>query len=311
MDTIEVNLFQVDYLWHHIFTPESPDFEEDVSEEEEEAIGGEGSIMELVHNFDYATLPDNKCEFYSDVTIRFPMVAAVCMRSQFRVEAQAFDWDIFFTKENIRDVLSTAIVNTLKGLRDICQQNGVALPPEINTPSPMVTEEMLLPIIEDTVRIYFEMRKPNYLSNYPMQETIQLKCAPTRDSILVFNIVFFVLDEVLFKNRSFRWKHNQDVFFKQVPEMKYTSLKMKCQKIMHEEVQLTQMDVTFFIRCLQCTVQLLLGDKGDSFFPALEEKNVNSELQKVFFKNADQLINMFPHNPEIDEPQVDWDKEIR
>jgi hypothetical protein len=312
MNIKEIILFDLNILWYEIYTTDNPNFEND------SAISGEivddGLDMVLINNFDYATLPDNRREFYSDMTMRLPKVASVTIRSQFKIVAEDFDWDLFFDVDILNQIIAVALESTTTAFKDICKENAVVLPPEMTKEEYKADEKMTKQLCKDLVSQYFNNRKLYDIANEKQLKNIGLTCPMGNTMNISLNITFLVMDEILFNNKNFNRRHNRDAFFKYVPEMKYNSLRMKCIQIGQHDVQLTEMDVHFFLKCIDCAVHMLVGDKCDFLIPVLEQRNVTREVQGIFFKSAGKLFaiyNDMPAEKDYKEEKIEWDKLIK
>jgi len=291
MNTIEIELFEKNTLWFEKFTPENLDTEIDIEINEDGENVDVDTQFKLGCLFDYATFPDNKWEFYCDVFVKLPHVAAVMIRSQYKVYSADFEWDNLFIVENIKPVLTDSITNALIDFKDICIENSVALTTEIIQTNPELPDEMIDLVCKNSVDEYLTHRKPNDIVNSQALKEIELRCPMSLHINITLNLTFLVMEQILFNNNGFNRRQNQEVFFKIVPEVKFYTLRMKCIQIGQHQVDLTVMDVHFFLICLDCAIQIVLGDKGDSLIPVLEQRGVTDEIQKVWFKSATDLLH--------------------
>jgi len=305
MNPVKIELFQLNHLWHDIYSPQNPDLNGTPGEDIEAETPGKGPIIQLAHNYDYETLPDNNFHFYSDITLRLPNIVSVTIRSQYKIISEEFEWDNLFSVEIINAILSNAIDNTIRNLTSFCKQNLPELSIDITKEQTSITDETINVISKDVVDTYFNYRKMDDINNAPMLRTIGLVCPDTNEMKNTLNLTFHILDQILFNNLSFQRLKNQDVFFDIVPMVKYHSLRLKCLQIQQQEVELSQVDVHFFLRCVDCAVQMLLGDKAEYLIRELAQHGVNDEIQSVFFKNTTRLFDMYANSHELEEKH-DW-----
>ncbi len=312
MEIKEIILFELNTLWSEIYTTDNPDLENDMAKSDE--FIGDGLDMVLVNNFDYEELPDNRYEFYSDLTMRLPDVASITIRSQFQIVAEDFDWDQFFDKNILNPIIEAALNATTDSFKDFCQENNLTIPGTMSEKEYTVGKEMVEQLCKDLVNQYFNHRKFYDIDNGERIKKIALICPMGTTMNISLNITFLVMDEILFNNKNFNRNHNRDIFFKYVPEMKYNSLRMKCIQIGKHDVTLTEADEYFFLKCITCVVQILIGDKYDYLIPILEERNVTREVQDIFFKSASKLIEIFnslPAEKGYKEEKIEWNKLIQ
>ncbi|HJV77645.1 MAG TPA: hypothetical protein VJ602_04620 [Paludibacter sp.] len=292
MNTIEVKLFEKDTLWFEKYSPDNLDTEIDHELNEDDAPEDVALMMKVGSLFDYATLPDNQWEFYSDISVKLPHLAAVMIRSQYKLYSEDFEWDRLFVVENIKPIVSNAIMNALIEFRRICIENSVALTPEMQKKDPEIPDQMIDMVCENMVNQYFTCNKPFDIANGLAVTEVELQCPSSHSVNVTLNLTFLVMEEILFNNRGFNRRHNREVFFEIVPEMKFYSLRMKCVQIGKHAVDLTPVDVHFFLICMDCALQMILGDKADLLTPVLEERGATDEVQKVWFKSASDLLNV-------------------
>lgn len=313
MGAINLKLFEKTVLWYEIFSSQNPDFKTSLDELEENEIGGKGAIVSLINNFDYATLPNNEWHFYSYITVHLPNVVSVTAAVQYKFFSDDFNWDQFFTVEVFKPAFVNAVENAVMLFHDFCLKNALEADAEFTKEGFMPDDKLINGICEDTIDIYFNNRKLNDIANYPAQIEIQLSSPYCKETYITLTLTFIVLSEILFFNSEFNRKHNREEFFKKVPEMKFYSLWTKCSRMAKQDVELTVMDTSLFLICVDCAMQMVLGDKADLLIPLLEQKGVTGDVQKIWFKSSTALFNAFCKNgtdPLNGEEKIDWNKLI-
>lgn len=313
MNRIQVELFEEDILWFEQYSAENVDTEFDFEPENDDEQDGAAPMMRIGSLFDYVTLPDNKWEFYSDISVKLPQVAAVMVRSQYSVYSEDFEWDHLFSLENLRPIISNALMNALVEFRLLCIQNEVDLSPEMREKDPEVTSEMIEGVCGNIVDEYLSHRKRYDIANEAALKEIELRCPSSNATNITLNLTFLVMEQILFNNTRFNRRHNREIFFPVVPEMKFYSLRMKCIQIGKHEVAMTAEDVHYFLICMDCALQTVLGDKGDRVIPVLEERGANDAVQQIWFKSATDLVNVCRQSVEDSierKEKFDWNKMI-
>lgn len=299
--------------WIDIYTTDNPDLEINLARSDEHLE--DGFDMSLINNFDYETLPGNRREFYSDLTMRMPNVASITIRSQFQIVAEDFDWDLFFAEDILYPLIEAALNSTTNSFKSICQNNHLQLPTLMLEEGYTVGEEMVKQLCKGIVDQYFNNRRQYNIENKEAIETIALECPMGTTMNISLNVTFMLLDEILFNNKHFKKKQNRAIFFTYVPEMKYNTLRMKCIQIGKHDVKLTQMDVYFFLKCIDCAVQMLVGDKSDYLIAGVDPQNITPKIQHVLFKSASELFAIYNNNPKdknsLNEEKLEWNKLIQ
>lgn len=312
MNTIEIELFEKDTLWFEKYSPENLDTEID-HEMDDADTPDDAPMLKVGSLFDYATLPDKRWEFYSDISVKLPHLAAVMIRSQYKLYSENFEWDHLFIVENVKVIVSDAITNALIEFKRICIENSVALSPEMIEKDPEVPDQMIDMVCENIVQQYFENNKPFDMANGVALTQVEIKCPSSQSVSITLNLTFLVMEQILFNNLGFNRRHNREVFFEVVPEMKFYSLRMKCIQIDKHEVEFTPVDLHYFLICMDCALQMILGDKADLLIPVLEERGATDEVQKIWFKSASDLLNVCRESVEDSiarKEKYDWSKMI-
>jgi hypothetical protein len=289
MTEIDVVLFEKNILWYEIYSTENPDTEIDL--ETMEDMDSENPMMKLGCLFDYAILEDNSREFYTDILVKLPHTAAIMMRSHYSIKAEGFEWEYLFYPDKLKPIVSDALMNSMIEFRAFCADKGVKLPSEMLAKEPELTDEMVNGVCYNFVEDYNSYRKIYDAANAGAQKEIELNCPRSNGAIVTLNLTFLVMEQILFNNRRFNREYNREEFFKKVPEMKFYTLRMKCIRIGQHPVALTVEDVHYFLICMDCALQMILGDKADYLTPVLKERGVTDEVLQMWFKNASQLLN--------------------
>ncbi|WP_243346052.1 hypothetical protein [Parabacteroides sp. FAFU027] len=289
MTEIEVVLFEKNILWYEIYSAECPDTEIDLETMEDQ--DSENPMMKLGSMYDYAILEDNSREFYTDIIVKLPHTAAMMMRSQYSIKADGFEWEYLFYPERLKPIVYDALMNSMIEFRAFCADKGVKLPAEMLAQEPELTDEMVDGVCYNFVEDYNSYRKIYDAANADAQKEIELNCPRSNGAIVTLNLTFLVMEQILFYNRRFNRAHNREAFFNVVPEMKFNTLRMKCIQIGQHPVALTVEDIHYFLICMDCALQMILGDKADYLTPVLQQRGVTEEVQQMWFKNASQLLN--------------------
>ena len=160
------------------------------------------------------------------------------------------------------------------------------------------------------VETYTNNRQYHDTNCFEAENTIALHCPQSAETNITLHCCFLIMDEILFNNPAFNRSYNRSVFYNYVPECRYYTLKMKCIQIATQAVALSSLNVQLFLVLLDCSLQMLLGDKADCLIAVLEERGVSQNIRNIFFKSSTELFSLF-HNTPIAPVQTDWNSIIR
>jgi len=247
--------------------------------------------------------------FFCDVTIGLPGKAIQCTRCSFKVDLPLFQ-DVF-TIENLRYPVHTTIYYAFDALKDVCNENSLPFPPELDHCQRSLDDTFIDGICSDLVNIFKHNRAPFDMQNRELFLHYGLKFGSGWETEHIIQLTFSVIDQLIYKNAAYNRIHNREVFFEQVPEMRYNSLRLKCAQIDTQDVNLTDIESIFFLKCIDCSVQILLNNIGDRLQPILKEWGANEEILNNFYKSATQVFKIY-QKPQAEKflnaPKPNWDK---
>lgn len=310
METFErqIEHLELFHLWSQVFTPEDPDPEIFLDPE----LTDDGKSFEISSTFDYDLSDRDNILLFCDITIRLPRVAAQDVRCSFKVNLPDFT-DVFIL-ENLRYPVYTTIFYAFDALKDICDENSLPFPPELDPDNPNVDDATLDTICNDMINIFRQYRAPFDMENKELMLYYGLTFTPGWEMRNLLLLTFSVIEQLIHINTAYNRHHNRKVFFNEVPEMRYNSLRIKCGKIKEQDIDLTDLESIFFLKCVGCTVHILLSDKGDRLQSILKEWGADAEVLKYFYKSATTLYEIY-HKPHLEKflnaPKPDWEKLIK
>lgn len=295
-------------LWKQIFTTEDPDPEIF----EDPGMTDDGKSFVISSTFDYDLTDCDNLLFFYDITIRLPRVAIQSVRCSFKVNTNPFQ--DMFTEENLRYPVSTTIFYAFDLLKDLCTDNELPFPEGLDPDYPNVDDEMLVQMCTEITDLFYHNRIPYDIEHDDLMNEYGLAFTPGWEMKNMLFLTFFVLDELVYLNLNFNRYHNRKEFFAQVPEMKYTSLKLKCRRIEKQDLELTDLESVFLLRCIECVVHILLSTKGDRLQSMLKKWGAGEEVMKYFYKTTTMIFQVY-HKPKVEEilhaSKQDWEKLIR
>lgn len=245
----------------------------------------QGFEVDVISNFDYETDDGEKKWVYTDIGIRFNYVSII-YRSGFEFGPKKLTWKDIFVVDTVAEMMKIAIHKTLDAYNVYCEVNKIPVSGSLTIPDTL-SEQFAKGMIEQyTLYRSIADKKNDYLL-----KTKVLKCTCTFEMYNIFKYTFDILDEVLFNHRAFNKPHNQEIFGETVPLPRYATIKNNCKAIERKDVHLNGIDTILFFQCLDCALQMLVGDKADVLITELEQQGFDAELQAAFISSGTALIN--------------------
>jgi hypothetical protein len=272
--------------------------------------------VKLCHSisYDYEMLPGNKPRIHFDIGVRVFTAAAISVRTQIESECNEYDWNVYFRKDVIEFWIRIALRNCTEEFRKQCNARNI----KINTslkPEP----ELVRDIVNGVYQNYLDFRSKDDITNKKGIESPGLILQPDRiKTIIPIDITFMILQDVFYYNKNFNRKKNLENFDKAVPEYLYHTVRMKAMKIVSEEVNLSMYYTTYFLICLDCALQLILGEAEQELLTSLQSKGLTLENRDIFIKEGSNILNYFlealrEKNSSVNklEEKHDWNRLIR
>lgn len=296
-------------LWSDIFNFENPDLKEPVNLPSGFDEKDRSNLAEISHNFDFVPIHDMGWHFYCYTTVRLSRVAAISLRTHFSSTHPTFSWDRFFLHDSLVPVIQLSTENALLRFARLCKKNGINLPSDCIPKRSPQNEMYTLLIADDFVHFYSSMKPDMERMKDLYQIGFDFPNLKIVNSENLLPLVFSVLDDVLFNNRSFNRFHNRENFFSIIAEMDYYSLKFKSIDPPYPTYRFNCKDVLNLIRCLDCAIHQLEGDKFGYFVNLLKQFDIsNEELIKYIFC-AKFLKEKCTGDMEL--KSINWDDTIR
>jgi hypothetical protein len=305
LEPIQMKVIDAIELWYEVYTPANPDARTSGERLIENEVEGEGQLIGILNNYDYADLPDYNWRLYYYITIHLPDVVTYTAAIRYEFHAERFDWEDFFDSRSIRSSLTLALKTTIEMFQDFYTRESLTTETEFTKEGYMPDEALIEKMCEDMENNYYEVRRPVDWSDYSMLTKIHISRPFGNESYLSMTLTFIVLTEILFDNEAYNRKHNREVFFQQVPEMKFYSVWLKCNEMAKGDVALTGSETVVFLPCVECALQVMLSEKGERLIPMLEERKFTKEVRDIWIKTCAKLLEAFPK--EADAPEdIDW-----
>jgi hypothetical protein len=206
-----------------------------------------------------------------------------------------------------------SILESINAFEEKCEESQIALPYKIP-----LCEEVASSICDEIVDHYIDYRKPHDIVNDYLMSSAGLECRQSNATLVIIRGTFLIIDELIYKNPKFDRKHNLKAFINSVPEQKYITIRMNCMEIVRHPVKLSLYDSILFYTCVDCALQILLGDKSDLFISTLEVNGMTKPVRDAFFRYGTEFFNHLRKTAlETDEnitdleEKQDWNKLFR
>ena len=283
-DTIQIARSTI--LWFEAYHPNHPevllaDYDPDELE------------LDVAGNFDYEITDDNLRHIYIDLETKVVPYGAIFVRSDFEFELNGDTWDDYFTHDFLYPMVKLSLQESGDAFKEACEEEQITLPRDIP-----VQDKFIISICESVIDLYFTIFKPYDLANAELRNTIAFDCPQCNAAFITMQGTFLVIDEIIYHNPLFNRKHNQHVFGNYVPLMKYNTLRAKCMDIVKHPVKLSSYNTILFYTCVDCAMQMLLGDKSDVLAIACDARGMTSEVRTLFYRLATELFDMVYKNPD-------------
>jgi hypothetical protein len=270
MSNQSFQLNQSYHLWFEIFDkPHAQGFEADITS-----------------NYDYEIRLDGKKWVYIDIGLKLNY-ASIVYRSGFEFDDKTLTWKDIFVSDTVINLLKTAFAETQKGYVIFCEANKIAIPASCKIP-----EALLNNFANTILEQYTLYRSISDEQNAYLINTIILEAEPGLETYLMFKYTFDILQEVLFYHVSFNKEHNREVFSDIIPLPRYFTLRNKTKAIEYENVSLSGVDMIMFFQCLDCALQMILGDKADALISYLEKQGFDAETQAAYIQSGTNQFNL-------------------
>jgi hypothetical protein len=268
MKDVTLYLFHAECLWFETY-------DKPFNEEEEAVISG---------NFDYDNLFDGTKRVYFDIGLKYNN-AGILYRIGIEFDGREIPWSEVFNFDFIYKMTNRAIELCNEEYCGICDERNISCTyvSDINASIPTL-------LANETIKQYLEYRSVFDQQNEYLINNVGLECESGTDSEALLKCTFLILDEILIKNPSFNKERNQDSFDDIIPMPKYYTLRYNCLRIEHQDVQLSFYDGILFYHCLDCALQMLIGDRSDIIISALESNGIDNEMQHTYIKSGTDLF---------------------
>ena len=265
---IDIQVVKSNYLWFNVNDADTKSNQDN----------------DISFNFDYEKLAGKIWRFYIDITLKLQNIDNM-VRTAFQFIDEELNWDDIFIPDMITPMVNTAVQKCQGAFIQLCKSNKIPIDENIE-----IGEEIILSISNAIIEQYSGHRKLSDKQNEYLLNNTGLVIEPGYEVIVTIQCVFMIIDEFLFNQQPTHKIHNHKTFGEIVPIPRYITIKMNSLEIEKQTVELSFYDTIMFYQCLDCALQLLLGDKAPGLIATLEKRGLNQEVQDIFFKNGTILF---------------------
>jgi hypothetical protein len=244
--------------------------------------------VEPFGNYDFELSAENKPRIYIDIIFKVIPLAAIMTRICFENENHNYEWDFYFRTEVLEPCVKIAVDECINTFKKKCSVNKVKLDRDIPAGPGTVQK-----ITQGLIDRYQKHDKKNYILNQQVINTWGFKFIKDFRTQIILKVPFMIIDEVLYFNKNFNRKENLKQFKDCVPEPKYHTVKMKCMEIDHNEVTLSWYHTIFFLNCLDCALQLMLGDHEQKLLASLGPKGLTIQNRDLFVREGAKIFDSY------------------
>lgn len=235
-------------------------------------------------NFDYEMLFDETKRISFDIGIEMDIVE-ITFRTAFEFDGSEYSWKDLFEQDFIFILAKRSVDNCYDAFIEFCDTNNIPIDHSIE-----IDQKVYEKITHETIEQYINYRSKSDLQHEYLINNVGLECETGTDTIATIKPTFAVLDEILYLNDQFFRTNNCEAFSDFVPLPRYNTIKINCSIIEIDNIELNFYDTILFFICLDCALQMLIGDKSDILISAIEKKGVDKEMLKTFFKEGTELF---------------------
>jgi hypothetical protein len=221
-------------------------------------------------NYDFEHRPNNEWQLHVDVGLRVTPVAEIMTRTSFRTVYEG-PLEHILNMAAMHDVATMAIESCLQGFNERCEAAGIAYRHQQ---------------IEMDIASALAYMRSNFASEHtPVMDTWCTRplftFTPGGKTQILCKLPFMIMDKMFFTDSEFDIRNNAAILFKHVPEPMYYTTKLRCMTIDNGDVALSGTHSVYYLICLDCALQLLVGEHEDRL-QALEAQGLTPQVRKNF-----------------------------
>jgi len=298
---IKSTLYDSKVLW---FKPYNDAEKLIIEEEDPEEIR-----IAVIPDFDYEIPAAYQWLAHIDIEVDYPEFARIIVRNSFEVNCI---FEHLATHECLDLLHQKALEITFAGFNDRCKKLDNEFVPLDAAEFSQLLAEFSNQAIKKCL-----LNKNNdftFLSNDFNVFTIK----KTDITQFMTSVTFVIMDDILYNNDAFDLDHNRKVFHAIIPSSVYFTTKLNCIKISEGDVNLVMSHNVVFQTCMDCALQMMLGDHLETLLPSIAKRGFTKEMQSQFLKSGTHFLEGSReelHNKGVEitnlNERYDWNKTIK
>jgi hypothetical protein len=300
---IELKVVNSYILHHEVYGPEHPLHHLNNA-------NPEAPVANISFTYDYERLPQDEWLFHADASISIIPYGNLLTRTSLQLTATPAE---LFSPPIMKLIIKTALETVTATFPQFSATNHF---PQMGTIG--VTDQLIIGFLQPAINTYTHHRAKNDINNHVLLTTAGLQLTPGGNTSLILKGTFIILDQILYENPAFNGEHNRNAIATYVPLPSYETVKWKCIQIDKQNVQLTWMDTMFLFLCLDCALQLLLGDHADTLTPGIEKFGMSELRRQEYITFSSEMLRVIKNQMKDKaftilnlEDQIDWNRLMR
>lgn len=235
-------------------------------------------------NYDVELLPDHVWILHIDIGLHVRPIAEIKVRVSFQTVYDG-SMELILGLEVMDEVVSIALNNCLRAFNEQCEAHGIAYRHQK---------------IDMEIGGALQYIRDHYATEMKALENTWFRSSfssftPGNNTRLLCKVPFMIMDLVFLSDGEFDHRHNAPILFKHVPEPFYFTTKMRCRTIDTGNVVLSGAHTVYYLICLDCALQLLVGDHEDRF-EMLVRDGLNPEMRRSFISWGTKYFETWHEN---------------
>lgn len=271
---IKAKIFQSFYIW---FYPKDITLSQ--------IIGNHADANKVTYStaFDYEKISASQLRVYIDIHIETQQ-AEMIHRCGFQIKLTNPTWDEIFVTDVVHPLVTAAIDQSCSCYNTLCAEN------QISAPVLKFDDQVASNITASFINMYHTYRKPEDIRNDYLINNNGLTWSKGKNTIILLQCTFIILDAFLYDCQGFNTKHNREVFEKILSFPQYLTLKFNCREIENKSVKLSFFNAIFLLQCVDCALKMLLGNKEDVLNPQIEARGMDEEIRTIYIAEGGKFI---------------------
>jgi hypothetical protein len=289
------------YLWFEPYGPAHPD----VLASNVDAAHPTATVS---YDYDNERLPDNIWVLHLYFGLKVMPVGQIQTVSTFEVVYEGPLTHILGL-DALADAARIAFDKCTNAFKERCDHHGLVFNGKLN-------HDMYADLVQFVRTSYADTRLPN--EGPLLANAAKSTFTSGHNTKLLLKVPFIIMDEVFFPGSDFDHAHNAALLWQHIPHSAYYTLKLRCITIDEETVNLPLMQTMFFLICLDCALQLMVGQYSDRLLDLLTNRGLTPDARKTFLRQGSEYLSYIREEMQKSrttlsnyENRPEWDRIIR